>query len=137
MWTDCVVQGAGRGEGAGPGPCSEQQKLQEKQAEAKGKHIGTNTMGMVLDLLCFCVQHHGYRSADNIFCCRRVSDMCRCAWGFCPSILPSELLCVLQHCYRSADYIFIDNVSATLLFCLGLLPQSCDFALVAFMYSML
>ena len=96
MWTDCVVQGAGRGEGAGPGPCSEhqQQELQEKQAEAKGKHIGTNTMGMVLDLLCFCVQHHGYRSADTIFCCRCVSNIWPCAWGFCPSILPSAFALV-------------------------------------------
>lgn len=42
----------------------QQQAEQEKQAEAKAKHIGTNTMGMVLDLLCFCVQHHGYRSVD-------------------------------------------------------------------------
>jgi hypothetical protein len=58
-----LMQAAVKGEGAGLGPSSEQQQqeLQEKQAEAKATHIGTNTMGMVLDLLCFCVQHHGYR----------------------------------------------------------------------------
>lgn len=56
-----VMQAAAAGEGAGPGPGSEQE-AQRAQAEAKVKHIGSNTMGMVLDLLCFCVQHHGYRS---------------------------------------------------------------------------
>ena len=58
-----VMQAAVKGEGAGLGPSSEQQQqeLHQKQAEAKATHIGTNTMGMVLDLLCFCVQHHGYR----------------------------------------------------------------------------
>ena len=58
-----LLQAGVKGEGAGLGPGSEQQQQeqQEKQAEVKAKHIGSNTMGMVLDLLCFCVQHHGYR----------------------------------------------------------------------------
>lgn len=61
-------QAAVKGEGAGLGPSSEQQQqeLQQRQTEAKATHIGTNTMGMVLDLLCFCVQHHGYRIKSYI-----------------------------------------------------------------------
>lgn len=60
-----MMQAGGKEEGAGPGPSSEQQ---QQQAEGKAKHIGTNTMGMVLDLLCFCVQHHGYRSVPIALC---------------------------------------------------------------------
>lgn len=56
------MQAAGKEDGVGLGPSSEQQQaLQQQKAEGKAKHIGTNTMGMVLDLLCFCVQHHGFR----------------------------------------------------------------------------
>ena len=72
------VQAASGGEGAGPGPSSQEQQEQEQQQQQEGqqrqggagvkKHIGSNTMGMVLDLLCFCVQHHGYRSAPTPHC---------------------------------------------------------------------
>lgn len=57
------MQAGGKEGGAGPGPSSQQQQQLEQQQKEEGtrKHIGTNTMGMVLDLLCFCVQHHGYR----------------------------------------------------------------------------
>ena len=69
----CVcVQAASQGAGAGPGPGSQQQQQEQQQGQAPQrpgeggvKHIGSNTMGMVLDLLCFCVQHHGFRSAHS------------------------------------------------------------------------
>lgn len=67
------MQAASGGEGAGPGPSSQKQQEQEQEQQRQGgpgvkKHIGSNTMGMVLDLLCFCVQHHGYRSAPASSC---------------------------------------------------------------------
>lgn len=63
-----LLQAGVKGAGLGPGSEQQQQEQQEKQAEVKAKHIGTNTMGMVLDLLCFCVQHHGYRSLPLLPC---------------------------------------------------------------------
>ena len=59
---------AGKGAGLGPGSEQQQQELRQGQAEAQAKHIGSNTMGMVLDLLCFCVLHHGYRSGALCSC---------------------------------------------------------------------
>ena len=93
-----VVQAASQGEGAGPGPGSQQQQQQEQQqqqapqgrGETSVKHIGSNTMGMVLDLLCFCVQHHGFRSAEPYpypHCCPAptVSGtfIASCKWYYC------------------------------------------------------
>ncbi|KAA6418854.1 MAG: hypothetical protein FRX49_11211 [Trebouxia sp. A1-2] len=110
-------QAAVKGEGAGLGPSSEQQQqeLHQKQAEAKATHIGTNTMGMVLDLLCFCVQHHGYRIKSYILKRRLMPKLmkpihCRERW------LVFEAISLPPNLYSDEDGFYYRSITKENLF---------------------
>ncbi|KAL3162589.1 hypothetical protein ABBQ38_008638 [Trebouxia sp. C0009 RCD-2024] len=115
-----LEQAASGGEGAGPGPSSQKQQEQEQEQQRQGgpgvkKHIGSNTMGMVLDLLCFCVQHHGYRIKSYILKRRLMPKLmkpihCREKW------LVIAAIRFLRTCISMKDEFYYRNITKENLF---------------------
>ena len=52
--------------GASSGTVKAAPEQQQQQQQQQQKEVPASTIGLIVDLLCFCVQHHGYRAKYHV-----------------------------------------------------------------------